>query len=583
MPKGSKPGEQSLVLARLGAKGLWGRELAVIAFILNAILTLLMDVLRLDDATWLWFVPSLGSYSVALALGFVASQISRRFEGSRIAWIFNLAMAGLFGGVKNVVVGLLADNLGLTNDATYQFRFIGGVVMGTSLLFIVALSTGARIEHRQAVNLLEETQKQLLTHRNRLQEVVEVENSALVTASKETLIPKLRNIENLLSGTETLRPVIDELRNTIENSLRPLTKSVESSPLKEIPFLLKAETLKLTRVKFPLLASTSQLLQPGRTFIFNYVTIGIYMYFFFGYIGLGYAAVSVAIEALLHWTIKRLLPVRLIPRRKALTQLSVISVLGSIPSLAVVYLNLANDQQYLAAIIVCLTISSIGGVLGGYTRILDGERDRVEQEISQGNDSLAHEIALYEQKIWVFRKSWQLLLHGKVQAALTAALTRLSLPHDDDSVKLELARQDLRRAEAALQSQPLSDIDLESSISELSSTWSGVCDVKVSVSERANRALRRNRETMFGFNEIMREAVSNAVRHGAATHITMEIDRIDDEVLDFVASNDGTLVSTADGGGLGSQMMNELTTEWSIATDPVTKLTELRARIPVSL
>jgi glucose-6-phosphate-specific signal transduction histidine kinase len=307
------------------------------------------------------------------------------------------------------------------------------------------------------------------------------------------------------------------------------------------------------------------------------------MYFFLSTIGIAYAVLAVSIETLIHWTVKRLLPVRPIARRLAVLQLALISGLGAMPALAVVTLTFAQNTQYVVAILVCLSISTIGGVLGGYARVLDEERVRVEQEISLDNETLAHDIALYEQKIWVFRKSWQLLLHGTVQAALTAALTRLALPNNDKSVTVELVRQDLKRAEAALVAQPTRDIDLNNLVEELTSAWKGVCDVTVKVSERASRALKRNFEAMFGTNEIMREAVSNSVRHGAATRVVIEIDRIDDEVLDFIARNDGIPLVEQTSKGVGSQMMDELTTEWSISTEAASGLTALRARIPVSL
>jgi signal transduction histidine kinase len=127
------------------------------------------------------------------------------------------------------------------------------------------------------------------------------------------------------------------------------------------------------------------------------------------------------------------------------------------------------------------------------------------------------------------------------------------------------------------------NLDLDKLVEELTAAWNGVCDVKVQVSERAARALKRNFEAMFGTNEIMREAVSNSVRHGAATMVDIEIDRIDDEVLNFVARNDGLPLAEQTNVGVGSQMMDELTTEWSLSTEEKSGLTALRARIPVSL
>jgi hypothetical protein len=575
--------ENATTLQRLSASGLWGRELAVIAFALNALLTLLMDVLRQNDATWLWFIPSFGSYVLAFGLGWVARRISAKFQENPRVWMLNVLLAGFIGAAKNVFVGAVADQIGLVNDATLQFRIIGGAIMGVSIVFIVAVTVGARIDHRVAVARLEEVQGRLLKHRERLQEIVAAENKTLVTSTQQLLVPKLRKIESLLQDAETLMPIVDELRSTIEGSLRPLTRTVESFSLANVVNPNPPSTMKLARTKLPKFAATASLLQPARTFIFNSLTIGIFMYFFLSVIGIAYAVLAVLVETLIHWTVKRLLPVRLIGRRVALLQLALISGLGAMPALAMVTWQFSTDPQFGFAIALCLTISTIGGVLGGYARVLDDERARVEEQISTDNSMLAHDIALYEQKIWVFRKSWQLLLHGTVQAALTAALTRLAQPNNDKSVTVELVRQDLKRAEAALIAQPVREIRLENSIQELTVAWRGVCEVTVKVSERAARALKRNFEAMFGTNEIMREAVSNSVRHGAATMVDIEIDRIDDEVLNFVARNDGLPLAEQTNVGVGSQMMDELTTEWSLSTEEKSGLTALRARIPVSL
>lgn len=570
-------------LQRLSASGLWGRELAIIALFLNAFLTLLMDVLRQNSATWMWFVPSFGSYAVAFALGWVARKTTAKFQANPRVWMLTILLAGVIGAAKNVFVGTVADALGLVNDATLQFRIIGGAIMGISIVFIVAVTTGARIDHRAAVARLEEIQIRLLKHRERLQEIVAAENSTLVNTTQELLIPKLRKIENLLVDPEKIMPIVDELRSTIEGSLRPLTRRVESFSLANVATPPAPSVMKLSRTKLPRLAATSSLLQPTRTFIFNMLTVGIFMYFFLSTIGIVYAMVAVSIETLIHWLVKRLLPVRLIRRRLAVVQLALISGLGAMPALTLLILTFSQNSQFVVAISLSLSISTIGGVLGGYAIVLDEERVRVEDEISLDNETLAHDIALYEQKIWVFRKSWQLLLHGPVQAALTAALTRLALPETDKSVTVELVRQDLKRAEAALVTQPKRDIDLDNSIEELTVAWKGVCDVTVQVSERASRALRRNFEAMFGTNEIMREAVSNSVRHGAATRVDIKIDRIEDEVLEFVARNDGIPLVHQASKGVGSQMMDELTTEWSLTTEESTGLTALRASIPVSL
>jgi two-component sensor histidine kinase len=88
---------------------------------------------------------------------------------------------------------------------------------------------------------------------------------------------------------------------------------------------------------------------------------------------------------------------------------------------------------------------------------------------------------------------------------------------------------------------------------------------------------------MFGVNEIMREAVSNAVRHGGATNVEIEIDREGDEVIDFVAKNNGQPVNDNFEKGIGSEMLDELTLDWKLKEDKLRGKVLLTASIPVLL
>jgi signal transduction histidine kinase len=268
--------------------------------------------------------------------------------------------------------------------------------------------------------------------------------------------------------------------------------------------------------------------------------------------------------------------------RVALVKLLLIGLVAVLPTLTLVWTRHRDPVEYLLLSGMCLVISLGSLYSHAYAFVLDQERAKVEEAIERDNAQLSREISLYEQKIWVFRKSWQLVLHGTVQAALTAAVTRLSLNHDNEAVRNQLVAQDLKRAEDALQGNPIKDIDLHRSIAELSASWRGVCDVSVSVSERASRALKRNTQAMFCVNELMREAVSNAVRHGFAKRVQISLDRLDDINLDFSATNDGIPAPLNRIPGIGSKTFDELTEEWSIRTDQRSGQTAVRARIPIS-
>jgi hypothetical protein len=347
-----------------------------------------------------------------------------------------------------------------------------------------------------------------------------------------------------------------------------------------LPETLADREVTPRKVSFPKRLQVRAVLRPVSSYVFNAVSFGSLMFFFAGYTGTLLAFASVAVESLLLLLVKNALPSRTVDRRSGVWQLVFIAVLCAIPNVFMVWYLLPDVGA--SVVLLLVLVASVGSAfITGYSVILDNERSRVEQDLQRENETLTHELAVYDQRIWVFRKSWQLMLHGTVQAALTAALTRLSVPTQDEGLRTALVRQDIARAEVALQASPVRELDLHRSIAELSTTWRGVCDVSVKVSERAARALKRNFEVMFGVNEIMREAVSNAVRHGGATQVEIEIDRESDEVIDFVSKNNGKPVRSDFSKGVGSQMLDELTLEWKLTQDERRGKALLTASIPV--
>ena len=541
-----------------------------------------MDVLRLDSITWAWFIPLLISFGLAALLGVLVSLLVRRLSGRPYLWIANIVFGAALGSVKNVMVGVTADVLHLANDATWVYRSFAGAIMGAAMLVSIAMVIGARSAHREAVAQLMALKIGLLQRKKLLEARVGEENAALVKSTNAILIPKLRQIEQLLINNHDLAVTINALRATIENELRPLTRQMQALPAEALPENLADREVVARRVSFPKRLQVSSVVRPVSSYVFNAVSLGSLMFFFRGFTGTLLAFASVALESLLMAIVKNALPSRTVNRSKGIWQLVAIAVLCAIPNLVMVWLLL--PEVGFEVLLMLVMLASVGSAfIRGYSAILDNERARVEQDLQRENEALSHELAVYDQRIWVFRKSWQLMLHGTVQAALTAALTRLSLQTEDEGLRTALVRQDIARAEVALQASPVRELDLHRSIAELSTTWRGVCDVSVQVSERAARALRRNFEVMFGINEIMREAVSNAVRHGGATEVEIEIDRESDEVIDFVAKNNGQPVRRDFTKGVGSQMLDELTLGWTLTQDERRGQALLRASVPVLL
>jgi two-component sensor histidine kinase len=83
-------------------------------------------------------------------------------------------------------------------------------------------------------------------------------------------------------------------------------------------------------------------------------------------------------------------------------------------------------------------------------------------------------------------------------------------------------------------------------------------------------------------NEICKEAVSNAVRHGEAKRITISIDRSADELLVIEVADDVRGFWGSTKAGVGSRMFDDLTVDWSISNIRALGRTVLQARLPLA-
>jgi two-component sensor histidine kinase len=83
-------------------------------------------------------------------------------------------------------------------------------------------------------------------------------------------------------------------------------------------------------------------------------------------------------------------------------------------------------------------------------------------------------------------------------------------------------------------------------------------------------------------NEICKEAVSNAVRHGEAKIVDIEVDRSSDSIIFISASNDGRATDKSAIPGVGSKMFDELTIDWALHTNRSSQRTILEAQLPLA-
>ena len=574
---------QNRLIRAFGRKEIWGWPLFWFALPVYFLLSFSFDVFLAQSWRIEWLYIAVLSFAAVAFLAYAFKKlILEVFYAKRSPGLINFLAIAILGAIKNVLVGELAALYGLVDTVDWAFRIYGGAGLAIGVLLAFIFILGERVDHNLTIAELEATRAQLIQHRAEAEELLETERLELMLQTQSTLLPSLDSIQkNLARGSRRLGAV-EELRELIQNQVRPLSKLLSQTAQKmsiaEAPSKPKKPVARMLQESFfvkPLIAPASMLIM---------ILLGTW---FLTYIILGIEAASWSIlYSLASWLVilvaKFMIPKNLkMKRTPGVLFLVLIGFIASNASYWPLKEFSSNFQEDILLLLVVL--NTIGSVMGfAYSKSYQIDRLEAVRQMTRDNNLLAREVALFDQQMWIARRNWSFVVHGTVQAALTAAITRLGTDAEPEQFQVDLALSDLERAANALSQTPEIEVDLSKALQNISSTWDGICQVKINITERATRALDRNSDARICVNEICKEAVSNAVRHGEAKRVDIEIDRSGDEILFITASNNGRPIEKSAVPGVGSKMFDELTVEWSLETYRGAAQTVLEAQVPLA-
>ena len=179
--------------------------------------------------------------------------------------------------------------------------------------------------------------------------------------------------------------------------------------------------------------------------------------------------------------------------------------------------------------------------------------------------SLTWQTRLDEQRTWVTRRQWGRHLHGSVQSALTstALLIEMQLRSGaDPSAVADQARERLSPVLlASAEPPPETTVDVEEVLGGITAVWSRVASIRVTLDSAAHADLAVDSAAAERVVEIVREGLSNAIRHGHAREVHIDVVTDGGGAVDVSIRDDGAWTSRA-GTGLGSALLDEWCLTW---------------------
>lgn len=487
----------------------------------------------------------------------------------------------LAGIVRGATIAILSVNLGVSADYQWAYRLTGGAALGMCWFALAAIIVDAWTRHHDALADLHARQEVARAQRADAEERLRRTRERI----RDTLLTQMSTIVTLLTSAmqagrdpATARSLATVMHATVTDVVRPLshaligTESAAPSDPPRIPLNVRSrrwvrsisvDALRMDPYHPVLTAAViTPSAIPGAIRIFGVVV---------GLMG----ATSIGIIA---WVILR------IARRRharhaaligpwswlpaALTYVAVGVAVATVPMTAS-YLTggsfWAGWTQGGQTLLILTPLAALGAAIFAAEdrRFAIAERAR-EAAVTQAEWS-SHRV---QQESWAAAHVLARELHGGVQSELTAAALRLETwARQPDSQSMdEVLDQVMAAVErvnrlAAEEFQP-PPIDPEQAMAGVIAVWSGLVDVSLDVHADARGQLARDVAASETAIEIVRECVGNAVSHGRASSISVDVRLASPRRVEIAVVDDGRGLIEHAPHGLGSRMLDQLCLEW---------------------
>lgn len=576
---------KSTLLSRLSGPRLFDRRFFWITFFVAFVVQITFDVIAYDSPSWLWLPVWVGGHLLATAAaivirwGFLDSYLTKNPNP-----FLNIAVAAVLGIVRITFIGYVSFELELQDLFDLPARIIAGALAGSIAFIVIVSFTESSRSFREVSTALAKTQAQL---KNLRREVLTSVKQSQLDAQREiqdVIEPKLRQIEKLLAARTMKQQSKDAVSVEIKKLLDGEVKSLSASYKKQTKVLQNPDNFqgvsRASLYSLPDRVAPHMALRPVLASLAVFAQLPFSLYIFedasWAPIGLLLALLNFLILLFGKELLSTFKPMPVPNAIFALAVVTTIPVAINYPMLLLAGFP-APGNLYTALIGAIALYVSV--TFFGLAVVHDYNRDSYLEKLRKNNARIERELALVNQQIWVERRAWALRIHGTVQASLTAAYVRLSKVGKLNAKDVDLIRAHISQARKGLvDSKEL--FDFGKSIRQIKNAWKGLIEIKVNLQSDAAKLLLTDKWAGVCANEIIKEAVSNCLKHGRAKTATVQFEKCEPGFVRIIVEDDGRGVPRNFKPGLGSQLIDEIAFPWSLTKIPGG--TRLEARIPVS-
>lgn len=508
----------------------------------------------------MWACIALAGQLVVLAGFWLGRRVLANLTGRMTAlWTLGVVLGVVLA--RGYVIDLLAVAAGVGSGLELAYRTVSSIPLIGGALLVSGQIACARAEHRAAMHALRTQQDELSKAQSDLDDQLARVDDRFRRSVQETLAPRVTELEAALDAAAAGQAEIPfaEIRDLVDNDIHVLINELARENWQPEPSRVVPEPRSAPRVRLSMRLPLASALRPE----LQGIAVGVAA---FSSVSRNLTPVNAVAACMVFGliTVCLLEILRLLVRRGWLPTTLVIVLAGCAGGAATYgairttellftgFPSILHSAALVFGAIVALAIALYGAV--------GDHRRAVECEMSATVLGLEASTSQLRRRAWIARRRLSLLLHGSIQGALHASALRLGSLGSPTATDIAEVKREVSRAFALLDDPPHSDLDLEVVLESIVRTWHGSCDISWSISPEAAKCVRINQEIRECVGEIVREASHNAIIHGKATRVSVDV-CLEADLVEITVQDNGEMAHERP--GTGTSMLNEMCKSWN--------------------
>lgn len=530
-------------------------------------IVLLSNPARLGGSFVDWFLIGCLAYVVTIAVLLVFRATVLPDTERRPRWLLTTFAFFVAGAIRGYCVWLVGTSWGIVPESDLLFRVASGFLLVLGGMGTLAIYEASRIKQEEQLNALQMQTTRLDELRGGIRERIRISQEELLTKVRAILQPIVAQLRTDLKSSNSASAVTT-IQNAVDKLIRPLSREMGTAGSdfeKSLVEDARATSAGRNKGVWPKRVQASSMMVPALA-VFATLTTAPGPLFLFVPTSAIFAFILVMTIVLVVYQLWRLLSTKMwLPIWAAF--LVALVPAAAVPAISMATLDslgwvtpVSSWYQY-GLVLACTVLVSF------LMQVVRTQRAQHEQQLRGVIRDLSVLNSQLRQEVWFNRRRTAAVLHGPVQASLYASAMRMKPDEKLSPETVEAIEADIATALAKLDGSNMIE-PFASVLAQIQEVWEGVCDVATGeISDQVMQILEANPTAASCSLEIIREAVSNAVKHGGANKIQISVELASEGFVEIQVSNNGKPVSEGRSVGYGSEILDEVAFEWALQNE----------------